>query len=265
MPSGIYTRTKFHREISSQSIKKRYKNGEKIGFQIGHKRVRTLESYQNLKYRKKMSKISCKYSINNNFFSVYTPESCYWAGFIAADGNIYKNVLTIAISQKDQFHIKNFLNTIQSNHPIYEDSCKRFGGKLSKIQIGNIKIKNDILDNFNIVERKSLILQYPIKMPRKFDKYFIRGYFDGDGSLAHKRKINGQLKNELRFILASGSLFFLQTIQNILIQKCRLRKTKIMKRKNGHCYVLEYSGNLQVLRIMNFLNIPFALKRKSIK
>lgn len=56
-----------------------------------------------------------KYNVNENFFSLDTPESFYWAGFIAADGCILKNlkVLEIGLGIKDKKHLKKFKSAIK--------------------------------------------------------------------------------------------------------------------------------------------------------
>ena len=51
-----------------------------------------------------------KHKLNDNYFESYTLENCYYAGFIAADGNIDKNLkkITITLSNKDKGFLENF-------------------------------------------------------------------------------------------------------------------------------------------------------------
>ena len=50
----------------------------------------------------------------------------------------------------------------------------------------------DDLKKLGCVENKSLILTFPSKeqVPEEFIYHFIRGYFDGDGSICKKEKSN---------------------------------------------------------------------------
>ena len=57
-----------------------------------------------------------KYNLNDSFFSHenLTIDSCYWAGFIAADGNIAKNKkqITISLQHDDKTHLIKFKKLI---------------------------------------------------------------------------------------------------------------------------------------------------------
>lgn len=67
---------------------------------------RTLKR-NNVKLHKNKSALKC----DDHFFDTYTKESCYWAGFILADGFLRKDspTLHIKLSKKDIEHLYNFL------------------------------------------------------------------------------------------------------------------------------------------------------------
>ena len=46
--------------------------------------------------------------VNHDFFSKNTLKSCYWAGFIAADGCVFKNQVRLALAEKDIDHLRLF-------------------------------------------------------------------------------------------------------------------------------------------------------------
>ena len=124
----------------------------------------------------KLRKASPRSHYNVHFFSSYTRENCYWAGFIMADGYIRRTCLHIKLSVKDQEHLQKFLNTINSNYIIrnYDNNCN--------VDISGPWFLNDLKQNFGIVTRKTFISTYP-NIPAEFDKDFIRGLFDGDGCI----------------------------------------------------------------------------------
>lgn len=50
-----------------------------------------------------------KYSVNKTCFSNYSPNCCYWAGFISADGNVSdRGVLSIGLKKSDYKHLEKF-------------------------------------------------------------------------------------------------------------------------------------------------------------
>lgn len=220
-------------------------------------------------HKESISRSNRKYFINENFFSTYTPQSCYWAGFIAADGCILKPkcgnpVLSLHLAKRDKGHLRLFLVAANSNYPvkIYKNRSPKIYYYCS-LQIRNKKLVDDLKINFNIISRKSLILKYPIQMPNKFNKYFIRGYFDGDGCICLNSDRRGDWKKQLVFVISCASYDFLSIVQSILISQCFLTQTKILKKRNNN-FQLVYGGNKQVPRIMKFLSVPFALPRKNI-
>lgn len=49
------------------------------------------------------------YKINENYFeNIDNKNKAYWLGFIAADGNVYGNKLSIELNSKDEGHLKIF-------------------------------------------------------------------------------------------------------------------------------------------------------------
>lgn len=146
-----------------------------------------------------------------------------------------------------------FKDFLASNHIFHKKEKAIF------LNLWNKKLVNDLV-KLGIVPKKSLILKYP-RINSKFDSHFIRGYFDGDGSY-HIDK-----KGQIRFEICSGSFDILNSIQDILINKCGLSKTKIIKAKNSNTFRLGYKGNINNKKIYNFIynDANFLLLRKKNK
>ena len=149
----------------------------------------TLSYYKkkyNLSYRKGKhpnSKGKRIYNVDDNYFSEINSDTCYWAGFIAADGNINKkmNSLTIALSSKDESHLEKFLKCLNSNYKINRYLSNGF--PTSYITIQSKKMCNDLFLNFNITPKKSYTLRHPNILNKEFIDSFIIGYIDGDGTI----------------------------------------------------------------------------------
>lgn len=124
------------------------------------------------------------YKYNKKYFNeINSEEKAYWAGFIAADGNIRKDFLKmrIELNIKDYSHLEKFRKSIDGDNPIKE--CVRTNNHSCYIDV-NCKELCLALNFLGITPNKSLTLNIDFnKIPLKFQKDFIRGYFDGDGSL----------------------------------------------------------------------------------
>lgn len=133
------------------------------------------------------------HKVDQTIFSTFTPESCYWAGFIAADGNLSKKMthLRIELNINDSGHLEKILKFAKDEEPRISKDIKiaKFSdGKEYKIQscytdINSNTVVRNIKENFGITPNKSLTIQPPTKIPEDLIVHYIRGYFDGDGSI----------------------------------------------------------------------------------
>lgn len=131
----------------------------------------------NIKLHKGKSNIKC----NKEFFNSYTKESCYWAGFIMADGNlrVNRNSLQIKLAKIDKSHLYSFLKAINCN----DISLVKEYETYVSLTISLDEYKNGLINNFNVTPRKTSTCDLNDKIPNNMLKHFIRGYFDGDGSI----------------------------------------------------------------------------------
>jgi hypothetical protein len=170
------------------------------------------------------------YKRNSNYFQKLTLENCYWAGFIAADGNIQSKSnrsarLSIQLHKKDIQHLIKFKNSIQYDGPIGLINTRPH----VYINIRDNQICYQLNKNFNITPNKSLTLKPP-KLNGKFALAFIKGYIDGDGHISKaERKI---LK------IVSGSKILLLWIKNQL-DNIIVCKANILPKVNIWQYQIE--------------------------
>jgi len=176
-------------------------------------------------------------AIKHSFFSNFSINSCYWAGFIAADGNICKGCLKIELSKKDIGHLAKFGTVIGYNRKI-----KKYKNSRS-IAFRSKEMNNDLATNFNIIPKKSLILEPPLNIPQKFINSFVRGYIDGDGSYFYSDKDIG--------LEIAGTYKMLSWIKKNFEKSNNIGNPKI--RQKGNIYILRYVGNKQVPNIVQWL------------
>ena len=180
---------------------------------------RTKSSIQNKRTRLGF-KNNNKYTLDRNFFKKPVNEkSAYWLGFLYADGYISQGSRTwcigISLKESDIEHLKKFNKDIGGNYPIKvrgrvatfgrNDYKKEF--RQCEIRIYNQELGKDLI-NLGITEKKSKNMEFPL-LNKESLVPFIRGYFDGDGSIFIKNK-------SLCCNFTSGSKGFLEKLSDIL-------------------------------------------------
>ena len=161
---------------------------------------------QGISLRKKIS------SDDTLFEKIDTEEKAYWLGFLYADGSVYKNNkgyyrFELGLAEKDLIHIEKFKKFVNSKHDIkYRVKTKSF-----RIVFSDPQFTKNLID-LGCVPNKSLILTFPTEdqVPLELQKHFIRGYFDGDGSISY-RKSGGSpgisVMGTLEFLLKLNEVF----------------------------------------------------------
>ena len=172
-----------------------------------------------------------------------------------ADGCVYKRKLgglqfSLNLSIKDKQIIYDFLKDIESDHlPKYYKNDIR------------LKICNSVfcknLTKFGIIGNKSRKIYVP-KINKKLINHFLRGYFDGDGSVYLHRK-------NICFNITSASYKIVFYFKR-LISKITKSKSKIYCGKNNKFFRISYEGNILCNKIYNYLykNSNIYLNRKKI-
>ena len=148
-----------------------------------------------------------KYFHDFDFFEIInTEEKAYWLGFMYADGYIVNNEnrygedsFGLALSEDSLDSIQKFKKSLKATNPIRYDNSKKPGQRQVKLVMSSQKTVNDLMDK-GVVKQKSLILQPPTEVPENLICHFIRGFFDGDGSLAkHEHKNCKHISFQINF------------------------------------------------------------------
>lgn len=207
------------------------------------------------------SECQMTHSLDKNYFKqIDNYEKAYWLGFLAGDGCVYNNKLIINLSIKDIDHLAMFKRHINTTNQIKLINTNKNSFAKAK-QYCNLTITNrifvDYIKQYNIDEYKTFNITLSNKIPYNFLSSYILGFIDADGCFRN----NG--KNVSLSLV--GNLTHLQNIQDILIKNCNLNKTKLINHHTtNNIFYLEYSGNKQLKRIVNFLykNSNVYLQRK---
>lgn len=199
------------------------------------------------------------YKVNESYFKkIDSSEKAYWLGFLYADGNVSGNCLKIRIKKdNDNLELLNFFKrSLDSEAKIKEGEQDSWGTITQYYQIEiNSKAIVDDLKEKGCVPNKSLILKFPTpsQVPNKFLWDFLRGYFDGDGSITCGSQY---------MISFVGTKEVLEGIKGFL--GLRVKPSKDKRHPDKNIYILEFGGNLQVLAFGEKLykNASIFLRRK---
>ena len=237
-------------------------SGDKIANELGIHRYYIYKTIRNKGIARNNSEKSKKYFCDSNYFDIIDNEhKAYWLGFIAADGYIrsklkYNNLaLGICLSQKDKAHIEKFKNDIKATNPILDFKENQFGTINSRIIIIDEHLCQSLI-KLGIAEHKSLTLIFPSEeqVPKHLIHHFVRGYFDGDGSI----KKHGDGGFDISIL---GTYEFLSTIKDIYGIDNKLNKNKNCATNS---YNLTFGGNKKSYNFLHQLynNADIYLNRK---
>jgi hypothetical protein len=232
-----------------------YQNG-KSGCQIAKENNLTNGKvyYVLEKYKVKMrsnKENSRKYFYNTDYFKeINTNEKAYWLGFIYADGYVAQQDgfkrFGLALSIKDIDHLKKFKKSIDATYPInvYEPTEHSYSDNdYCRIEIFGDNIYN-LLNSHGVVEHKTDILTAP-DINNKFKIPFIRGYFDGDGSV-YCSETQYSTKTKAYRIKIEGTLSILNYIKDVIEENNIAQINQYYKRReNNDTWTLDIGGNFQ--------------------
>lgn len=230
----------------------KYHSTPKIAKQFGvsPETIRNLLRKNNQKVLNLQELNTLDFPRNSNYFEIIdSADKAYWLGFLYADGYIdKKNSIRINLMKQDEEHLKKFLKAIEATNTKIKYSKKETNNKTyyqAYISLRDSKMVKDLADK-GCVNNKSLILTFPKeKIPKEHYSHFIRGYFDGDGSL-HKT-LCGKAKKFNYRISFVGTKDMLENIKNIF------HKEKLSLENKGNFYVLAISGNKQLESILSYI------------
>jgi predicted HTH domain antitoxin len=138
-----------------------------------------------------------RYEVNHHYFDeIDTEEKAYWLGFLYADGYIRErnggNSLEMKLSVKDKHHLEKFRESIGSNHKIVNAVSKvklDWGDSISHMcslaMYSGQLVESIKSQGFH--SRKTFTIERP-NIDKKLIHHFIRGYFDGDGTVRFVEK-----------------------------------------------------------------------------
>lgn len=153
-----------------------------------------------------------KYPVDDNYV-LESHNGAWLLGFIASDGYLpktkgAKNRIVISLVRKDEDVLKLIAKELKYDGPIYQYTASDGKSLVSSLAFSSKKIRQQLEEKYHIVNNKTfLIHELPSSLPNEYMLDYIRGYFDGDGSVfkLKDKKIN--------MIITSANRDFLESVQ----------------------------------------------------
>ena len=208
---------------------------------------------------KSPSELKRKYPIQEDFFDkIDTEEKAYVLGLLYADGynNTDRNSVSLGLKETDKEVLDKITALIQPTKPLQYINMSSQRNKEGfensqnqcRLMINNKHISQRLVE-LGCVKAKTHTLTFPTEeqVPSCLIRHFVRGYFDGDGS------VSGDKQKQFCFV---GTMDFLLPLQQILIKELNFSKTKLDRRhkdRDNNIRSLRYCGVNQCITFRDWL------------
>ncbi|MBL7151056.1 MAG: LAGLIDADG family homing endonuclease [Candidatus Omnitrophica bacterium] len=200
-----------------------------------------------------------KSRVNVDFFKKWSAGMAYVLGYFAADGSMYINPngsKYIAFYSNDLEILKKIKFSLNSGHKIALRKRYNKNWKDSFIlQIGSAEMYKDLI-KLGFSPKKELRLKLP-KVPRRYLRHFIRGYFDGDGNISYnyyRKSTNPNAKfMHQQIIFAAANKNFVKALENRLSEVAKISYSCFKSAKDSNSHYLIYYRQKEILKLIKFM------------
>lgn len=208
-----------------------------------------------------------KKHINKDFFKIWTDEMSYVLGYIVADGCIIKRAnreksYILNITSVDHDHLRKINKAMDSDYAIGAKANST--GKICyQISVTNREICESLLE-LGVIPKKTN-RNISIIVPEEFSASYIRGFFDGDGSV-YIYNVNGT--SQIKASLAGNNKGLIEYFNhsicyNIDIPLKRIQERKpVGNRKKGYAVTFYIDDCEKLAKFMYSDNTELHLERK---
>lgn len=177
-----------------QDIRISYLNGEssvKIGKRYGTTHKPILQALHNMGIDIDQKRFVRKYDLDEHYFDIIdTPNKAYIMGFIHSDGSncLHKSTVSISLQEEDKDILERIRKELKSEKSLeYIDNTNKHDfGYTYKNQYRFVMFSKHICEQLNdkgIIPNKSLIIGFPEWLDSSLISHYVRGVYDGDGSI----------------------------------------------------------------------------------
>ena len=208
-----------------------------------------------------------KINVNEDFFSSWSSAMAYVTGVICTDGNLdpgrirepwraksSSTIPRISVAQKEPELLEKILHLMDCDAKLTFRKEMIYGkiksGALYQFSISNGKLYDDVV-RLGLTPNKSLTMQFP-NVPNEFIRHFIRGCWDGDGSVFVDKQ-----SQKMSASFVSGSFEFVESMVGNLVNAGLPLRTIHRHNHSNKSYYFRFTGS-QVPMLYHYLydNVP---------
>jgi DNA invertase Pin-like site-specific DNA recombinase len=220
-----------------------------------------------LQKRLKENNVETKlYKVKHDYFSIVdTEEKAYFLGFMYADGynGEFHNQIKLKLHRKDKAILESFLKALtygETLPPLSED----FSGNSDtlSVQLTSKQLCDD-LAALGCIQAKAHKTTFPTFLNSELMRHFVRGYFDGDGSIYSRIRKSGQEYITVNF---TGCFDFINELNTYLTKELSISSNSVVNIGESTTSQVAYSSYSDIQALKNYLyencNPELYLKRK---
>ena len=174
----------------------------------------------------------------------------YWTGFLFADGNVHeqregKYTIRLKLKCIDFEHVQKYKTALESTYAL--NVYKNLDWCIAAHAICCTEMAEDLIQ-LGCVPNKSLILEWPNRLPDEFVSHFVRGYFDGDGCVGCQKRdksVTLQFAGSHSFITSLSSYVKSNVLNSVKANGCRS--------KQGNISTLVFCGNKSAMKVLDWM------------
>ena len=191
-----------------------------------------------------------KHTLNEHAFDdLSNQDVAYWLGFLYADGGMFLSKdgmyhIGLTLAGKDRDHIERFALFLETDQRIL-DRKDQFA---SQIVITSKYLCSRLVE-IGVVPRKTFKIEFPEFLPSESVHHFIRGYFDGDGSI-YTRVRKGYITPQSTFAIV-GRYDFVNRCQEIICNSTGTKTTTPYRNEN--VFIMRHAGKNKLRLIRDWL------------
>jgi len=197
-----------------------------------------------------------RYHIDESFFEkINTEAKAYFLGLMYADGSVFKD--GFYLKMKDEDILITFKKVLKAEQNVkYRNYDNYYSYQLF---ISSQKMSEDLVNKGCFIN-KTYTLKFPTEeqVPKELQRHFIRGYFDGDGSLSLSNNIS-----TCRIDFTSASTDILKELRKIIATKAISTGSLSKESGKSNTWHLRFGGK-QVKQLLEWFykSSTVFLKRK---
>lgn len=206
------------------------------------------------------------YHCDEHYFdNVDNQDKAYIAGLLWSDGcnQLKRGTVTIQLQERDKEILEQIKIVSKNERPLLKNALSEINQNWqdSITLTWQSHHLSKVLNDYGMVPRKSLVLEFPNWMDESLYGHFLRGYVDGDGSIYYSEN-----RNVFRVSMV-GTKMFLGVVQDICTKIGVKTSMHHKKEYNDITFTLTTTSNTGTLQLLNWLykDANLKLQRKYAK